>query len=397
MKKKISFILALIMISSVFYSTSIYAGAAAAPNKISFGNSDIQTIFDVKNNKYGDITSTNLGGICAGTANNRLFCVKSNSGEKVGTLYYYNDIYNENFKDIEKKAPKRITFIDGLLGHANAMAVDDKYVYVTMFQKEGTEKNSIIRISREAITHLKDGDVVSKSRTTVKDSNNNEYVIYTTYEPKKTNGDPYTKSITAITTYKYKVWTVKVGELEEEHREDKFIINYPNGKEKLGYTIATLTDDGRFLVSTSKDDLFYVNNTVYTDVPDDKKSDITMQDIFYDPQYGLFIAMWMKESTQNYVLRVDIRGLKTKNKTENLELKPTDEISINKTKENLDEKTTRKITQFEIESIAFIKRNKKKESTSYRFVFSCNKLSGKKGNMDSIEELKDFAKKVTKL
>lgn len=393
MKKKISFILALIMISSVFYSTSIYAGAAAAPNKISFGNSDIQTIFDVKNNKYGDITSTNLGGICAGTANNRLFCVKSNSGEEVGTLYYYNDIYNKKFNSGDK-TPKRITFIDGLLGHANAMAVDDKYVYVTMFQKEGTEKNSIIRISREAITHLKDGDVVSKSRTTVKDSNNNEYVIYTTYEPKKTNGDPYTKSITAITTYKYKVWTVKVGELEEEHREDKFIINYPNGKEKLGYTIATLTDDGRFLVSTSKDDLFYVNNTVYTDV---NKDTITMQDIFYDPQYGLFIAMWINDGTQNYVLRADIRGLKTKNKTENLELDPTDEISINKTKENLDEKTTRKITRFEIESIAFIKRDADKNSTSYRFVFSCNKLSGKKGNMDSIEELKGFAKKVTKL
>ena len=388
MKKKISFILALIMISSVFYSTSIYAGAVVTTNKISFGNSDIQTIFDVKNNKYGDITSTNLGGICAGTANNRLFCVKSNSGEEVGTLYYYNDIYNKKFNSGEKD-PKRITFIDGLLGHANAMAVDDKYVYVTMFQKEGTEKNSIIRISREAITHLKDGDVVSKSRTTVKDSNNNEYVIYTTYEPKKTNGDPYTKSITAITTYKYKVWK----ENKKEHREDKFIINYPNGKEKLGYTIATLTDDGKFLVSTSKDDLFYVNNTVYDE---NNKDTITMQDIFYDPQYGLFIAMWINDGTQNYVLRADIRGLKTKNKTENLELNPTDEISINKTKDN-QRNNKRTLSRFEIESIAFIKRKANKKSTSYRFVFSCNKLADEKGNWDSIEELEGFAKKVTKL
>lgn len=274
-EEKISFILALIMISSVFYSTSIYAGAAVTTNKILFVNSDIKIVFNVKNNKYGDITSTNLGGICAGTANNRLFCVKSNSGEEVGTLYYYNDIYNKKFYTGEK-APKRITFIDGLLGHANAMAVDDKYVYVTMFQKEGTEKNSIIRISREAITHLKDGDVVSKSRRTVKDSNNNEYVIYTTYEPKKTNGDPYTKSITAITTYKYKVWK----ENNKEHREDKFIINYPNGKEKLGYTIATLTDDGKFLVSTSKDDLFYVNNTVYADASDTEKKTLQCRTFF---------------------------------------------------------------------------------------------------------------------
>lgn len=387
MKKKISFILALIMISSVFYSTSIYAGAAAAPNKISFGNSDIQTIFDVKNNKYGDITSTNLGGICAGTANNRLFCVKSNSGEEVGTLYYYNDIYNKKFNSGDK-TPKRITFIDGLLGHANAMAVDDKYVYVTMFQKEGTEKNSIIRISREAITHLKDGDVVSKSRRTVKDSNNNEYVIYTTYEPKKTNGDPYTKSITAITTYKYKVWK----ENKKEHREDKFIINYPNGKEKLGYTIATLTDDGRFLVSTSKDDLFYVRNTVYISASDDERKNITMQDIFYDPQYGLFIAMWIYKGTQNYVLRADIRDLKTKNKTENLELKPTNEISIKKTK---DQNGT--LDQFEIESMAFIKRDVDKKSTSYRFVFSCNKVPKNSTSRDSIEELVGFSEKVTKL
>lgn len=107
--------------------------------------------------------------------------------------------------------------------------------------------------------------------------------------------------------------------------------------------------------------------------------------------------MWIYKGTQNYVLRADIRGLKTKNKTENLELDPTDKISINKTKETLGEETTRKITQFEIESMALIKRNEKKESTSYRFVFSYNKLSGSKGNMDSIEELVGFSEKVTKL
>lgn len=375
MKKSLSVLLAIIMLASVFYSTNLYAGAAGMTTNVSFNNSDISTVFNVNNYTYNGVISTNLGGISAGTANNRLFCVKSNSQEEVGTLYYYNNIYDVRFKN-GTKLPKRIVFIDGLLGHANAMAVDDNYVYVTMYQLNGTEKSSIIRISRRAITYLNDGDVVSKTRKTVRDTDGNVIQIYTVFMPKTTSGADYTKSIGSITRYAY----------NKTAGITKFIIGYPNGKSKLGFTIATLSENG-FEVSTSKDDLFYVNNPIYKNNPD-----VIMQDIFYDSQYGLFISMWLPSGTQNYVLRADIRGLKTQGKTENLVLNPIQVISINKT---ADQNGT--LNKFEIESMAFIKRDENKNDIAFRFVFSCNKVPDGSTSRDSIEELVGFSNKVPKL
>ncbi|MDO4380434.1 MAG: hypothetical protein Q4D20_06130 [Clostridia bacterium] len=380
MKKIISTFLVIIMLFGIGCGTNLFAFAAGDP--IEFDNSNIKTIFDVKNNKYNGVTSTNLGGISVGTANNRLFCVKSNFDEVVGTLYYYNNIYDNRF-NTGKKTPKKIVFVDGLLGHANAMAIDDSYVYVTMAQKNGTEKTAILRISRLAISALKDGDVVSKTRTTVKDTNGNTLKIYTVLRPKTTSGATYTKSISFITRYTS----------NKNTGVTKFIIGYPNGKQKLGFTIATLSGDN-FTVSTSKDDLFYVNNP-YAKAAND--SSVFMQDIFYDAYYGLFIPMWMYGgedaiNTQNYVLRVDIRGLKTQGKTENLVLNPLDVISINKTE---DQNGT--LSHFEIESIAFIKRNENRVDSAYKFIFSCNKKPTRTAQNDSIEELVGFTDQVNQL
>lgn len=54
------------------------------------------------------------------------------------------------------------------------------------------------------------------------------------------------------------------------------------------------------------------------------------------------------------------------------------------------------INQFEIESIAFIKRDASLNSTDYKFVFSVNKLPVNSNMGDSIEELKGFTTKVPK-
>lgn len=380
MKKFISTFLVIIMLFGIGCGTNLFAFAKDYP----YNNSNtIKTIFDVPDNRYNGYNSTNLGGISVGTANNRLFCVKSNGYEQIGTLYYYNNIYDSRFKN-GTKSPKKIVFTDGLLGHANAMAIDDSYVYVAMAQKNGTEKTAILRISRLAISALKDGDVVSKTRTTVKDdTSGNTIKIYTVLRPKTTSGANYTKSISFITRYTS----------NKNTGVTKFIIGYPNGKQKLGFTIATLSGDN-FTVSTSKDDLFYVNNP-YAKAAND--TGVFMQDIFYDAYYGLFIPMWMyggKDAinTQNYVLRVDIRGLKTQGKTENLVLNPLDVISINKTE---DQNGT--LSQFEMESIAFIKRNENRVDSAYKFIFSCNKKPTEDAQNDSIEELVGFSERVNKL
>lgn len=137
-KKFISVIMTVLIAISIMCGTNITADAATTTQTVKA--SHLKTIFEVKDYKYDGYNSTNIGGISVGTANNRLFVIKSNSKEEISTLYYYNNIYNEAFKTGDKE-PKRIVFIDGLLGHANAMAVDDDYLYVTMWQnKSGGEK-----------------------------------------------------------------------------------------------------------------------------------------------------------------------------------------------------------------------------------------------------------------
>lgn len=372
MKKKFNILTTVLIIIGIVFSSVFFVGAASTiAKKVSFTSKNIKTVFNVRNYKYNGTSSTNLGGISVGAANNRLFCVKSGSGEEIGTLYYYNNIYDEGFSD-GTKLPKRIVFIDGLLGHANAMAIDDKYVYVTMWQKNGTEKNSIIRISRRAISHLKDGDVVSKKKKTVTVKDTDEKIkIYDVFEPKTESGEAYSKKIASITRYSY----------NKTAGRTKFIIGYSNGKSTLGFTFATITDSG-LTVSTSKDDIFYVKNTAKDGTT------ATIQDIFYDSAYGLFIAMW-NGGVENQVLRANIKGISSE---ENRTCEPIQVISI---KKESDQNGT--LDQFEIESMAFVKRDSNKNSSDYRFIFSCNKDPKNSSQRDSIEELVGFSSKVPKL
>ena len=383
MKKFISTFLVIIMLFGIGCGTNLFAFAEDYTYEDS---KTIKTIFDVPDNRYNGYNSTNLGGISVGTANNRLFCVKSNGYEQIGTLYYYNNIYDSRFKN-GTKSPKKIVFTDGLLGHANAMAIDDSYVYVTMAQKNGTEKTAILRISRLAISALKDGDVVSKTRTTVKDdTSGNTIKIYTVLRPKTTSGANYTKSISFITRYKS----------NKNTGVTKFIIGYPNGKQKLGFTFATLSGDN-FTVSTSKDDVFYVNNPYAKSAND---TGVVIQDIFYDAYYGFFVSMWMYKdnsprisvNTLNYVLRANIKNLSTAN---NRTLDPVDKVIINKPTDH-----NGTLTKFEIESIACVKRDESKtDLDKYVFIFSCNKeiiVNGNAVGRDSIEELVGLGRDMVK-
>ena len=86
--------------------------------------------------------------------------------------------------------------------------------------------------------------------------------------------------------------------------------NYKSGdngeKNKyLQYTIATYSN-GKFVVSTDPKDIFTVENCY---------GDATMQDIFYDSSYGIFIPMWFNRYSDknvkntNRVLIADISKL----------------------------------------------------------------------------------------
>lgn len=161
-KRFISLFISLIMVVSIAAGVDTLAFAAGTYYR---PVAKMQTMLRVDNYSSGDVKCTNLGGISAGTANNRLFCIKSNYDEVVSTLYYYNNIYDSRFKaedSSKRKKPKRIVFKNALLGHANAMAVDDNYLYVCRwyrFPEHATSKSSksdILKISRMAISELSD-------------------------------------------------------------------------------------------------------------------------------------------------------------------------------------------------------------------------------------------------
>ena len=94
-KRFISLFISLIMVVSIAAGVDTLAFAAGTYYR---PVAKMQTMLRVDNYSSGDVKCTNLGGISAGTANNRLFCIKSNYDEVVSTLYYYNNIYDSRFK-----------------------------------------------------------------------------------------------------------------------------------------------------------------------------------------------------------------------------------------------------------------------------------------------------------
>ena len=90
MKKAISLLSAFLIILTVMCNVNVMASAAVSVTTVK--TSHLKTVFSVPNYRYDTALCTNIGGISVGTANNRLFVVKSNSTtERRSTLYYYNN------------------------------------------------------------------------------------------------------------------------------------------------------------------------------------------------------------------------------------------------------------------------------------------------------------------
>ncbi len=373
---------------SLFISLILVASIAAGVDTLAFAAdtyyrpvAKMQTMLRVDNYSSGDVKCTNLGGISAGTANNRLFCIKSNSNEVVSTLYYYNNIYDSRFMaedSSKRKQPKRIVFKNALLGHANAMAVDDNYLYVCRWYKKkenatsNSSKSDILKISRKAISELSDGATVTLD--TQKTSKGTP--ICEKITPYYSNGKEYTRSICAITRYSY----------DKTNNVIKFLINYnyksgDNGEKNkyLQYTIATYSN-GKFVVSTDPKDIFTVENCY---------GDATMQDIFYDSSYGIFIPMWFDRYSDknvkntNRVLIADISKLKSNTTGSSLTFKPKTVVTVNG--------SVSKYAQYEVESIAFINRDSNKNSIAPKIVFSCNTLTKENKTEDRVEMITNSA------
>ena len=330
------------------------------------------------------IRVTDTGGISINSAENGLYVVKCSDDEKAAVLLYYDNIYNEDYKIRERekrKFPKCIFFVNddnsvgGILAHANAMAIDDKYIYVTKWGKEtNSDKSTIVRISREQISKLKTGRVVTKN-----DNKNRKTgaLIYKELTPVTSDGKPYTTSILQITRYDY----------DEKNNAVKFIINRGNSgngnSTTRKYGLATYYyGTNNFVVSDEPKDNFKVKYTFVGNTYNGKKN-FHIQDICYSKTYGLLIPIWYENVTEiknaepnsdirktikykcyNRILVVDISNALGNSSASKPPVQPRKIVTVIG---NAD------FNKYELESLSIVNRDSKKiKLDKPRIVFSAN-------------------------
>lgn len=372
-KKLSSVTIALVVVFAVFVNANI---SAFAWNSIT--SNYITSIFKVHNVTNNGITPNNIGGVSAGTANNRLFVVKSDTNQTLSTLYYYDNIYNSKYKT-EQKAPKRIFFPSGVLGHSNSMTVDDNYIYIATWKKDKTEqKNVIARIARQYISSITDRTVVtitSANSTTDKNKkygyvtiNGTKTKILETYTVKNSDGTDYNHNITQIAKYSYNKTTGIT----------KFIIYYNKGENYRNYAIATLQNNN---ITTVKNSHFTLN------LDFSSGEYYTSQDIFYDSTYGLYLLFWGYSNDdgngnkcKNYILRYNISTVDSNGNAAN-------SITASKRIEIIGSSSI--YNKYELESLAYINRDSNSNMMSKpMFIFSSNNEGAvTSGNVDSIEKV----------
>lgn len=370
MKKIISSVVAVVMAVLVFCSTSVMAFADTTEHNASvITHSDVS--FENKIPTYA--SASGVGGISVGTSNNRLFTLKANDEKfQVSVLYYYSNLYSS-------AAPKKIVFKDNLLGHANGMSLDDNYLYITGWQisKDSNVKTRIMRVSRSAIAAMSDKEEVklSDSSSTTNINVNmtikgKKYNVLKEIKPLKQDGSLYKGSITAITRLNY----------NKTNANDpivKFIIDYDlsksslslpyNNSEGLMYTVATLRN-GQITVSEDENDMFFVrtNDVLYRENGTGFLQTLsynTRQDIFYEPGYGLYIPVWNTQvRAKSIVLRVDMTPFNSSHSGV-MELTPSTVTVFD---------FSAYCTKFEIESIAFVKKESDKTTACKKFIFGAN-------------------------
>lgn len=285
-QQSVCILLSVMTMLSVLFATGMSSYAADTTNITSIRKGIYSTVFNVADYKYGSENCTNLGGISVGAANNRLFAVKSNEKEQTSTFYYYSNIYDT------KKAPKRIVFKGSLLGHANAMAVDDDHVYVTRFKSNGTAKADVLQISRKAIGLLKDKAVVSNDTQKINGERICRKIAAKQYNSTTKKYEAYEDRITAISKYSY----------NKETKEAVFLINANYDKDRTILRFKKAVLNGTNLVVQDK--VYTVYNTV-RQTSGSQPRKCVLQDIFYDKSYGLLIPIWHKAEVQQVEGRED--------------------------------------------------------------------------------------------
>lgn len=330
---------------------------------------NIKTIFEVEDAEYDGMTATNLGGISVDEK--ALFAVKSNSKEEVAVLYYYDNIYDTAYKNKTKK-PLKIIFPDGILAHANAMAIDDSCLYIPMWGIIKTKANNkIMRIKRKYIPLVRDGAVVKQchesGRYSVLLQSGETVEFCRACTVNYVDGQAYDCPITQIASYSY----------DSKTGITRFIIpGKLTALNQRDFTIATLKNNK---ITVDSDTDFTLRHSIPNDI-------ITAQDIFYASGYGLYVIYWgyngvTKKGSRmkNYVLRYNPDTLESRSGSRAVSLMPSGIIEISA--------PNAAYKSYELESLALIENDK--NTGKPLFVFSCNNVGTDKNNRktDSIDSI----------
>ncbi len=336
---------------------------------------------------------TSVGGLAVSSNNNRLFMLKARSSDdQVTVLRYYNNAYDTT------GTPVMINFNDGILGHANGMSIDNSFLYVTMWKRVNTNTNSIVGntynnsimvISRSAIAkvanYYSSHPNASTIEVNVADKIGPRYYIYLgsskvfigrVFVPiRSDNGQPYTYAIASIARYSY----------DEPAKSLKFIIgcraefqeeyNNYNGIAYKFMTFGYATEnDKKMIVSENKNDTFFIDTSNVKYNGPNGVSTFTFsnschfQDIFFGKNQGLYIPVWDSTTPKkSYIFKVK---LSQADATISNDFKVAKFYSFTV----LDRSNDPNCERYEIESMAFLKRNQNMENDNIiRIVIGFNR------------------------
>ena len=267
-------LVALMIIGQIFLAIAASVDITAATKRIGSVSSA---------NENSELTPgiswAGMQGMCvtATGSNNRLFAVNIRESENKVKLYMYKDYTSMTNSDDDDYG----TFLlNGIAGHANGLAVDDNYIYITCWSKKTSENgNKILRISRSKLWSM-----YKATSDTYKGEIEVDGTGCTILSSYYSDGNIYNGVIYSITYYK----------------NGKFIINYDvkssekytkdDHPTKIIYYTTAEVQNGRFVINNSPSEIFCVD----TEVVNPKG-----QDIGYGASNGFFIVLWLGNDTTN--------------------------------------------------------------------------------------------------
>lgn len=269
--KILAFFIALLCALSVYGITAFAATIdAKAPERYA----------KIPSTTYSGESITNCGGISIGKVANKMFVVKAGENENNAMLFYFPNMDNPSNKYI---------YIIEDCGHANAMAIDSDYIYITAWIDSNSSNdhgNELIRIPKNYIYNhatARFGDAASTIPVIQEKpyGNTNGYNRLSVVIKKHDGTYPdYTGDIRAIAFYSTNTFIVNYSKLNTETTNRVF----------TKARIQTVDGVKKLVLGRSTDDVFIIKKNWTS-------ADPVYQDIGYNAPNGFFLPVWYGRNT----------------------------------------------------------------------------------------------------